>query len=369
VTADTESLSGTTGTTAAASPKSYTGFSENTGHADRIASGTITGDGSLVLKLYYDWDTFTVSFASNGGSSVSSITGVRYGTTVSEPTKPTRAGYTFDGWYADSGLTEAWSFTSDTVTETKRLYASWSADSHTLSFHANGGSGTMDPQTVKTDEEITLRGNSFTREGYSFAGWAESSGGSTVYADEASYTMGTADAGLYAVWIPYGVGINGPAGGWIFYDKGSYSDGWRYLEAAPYGWYDGGDDPRVQWGGNGTTVGGTSTAVGTGEANTEAIVAKLGAGTYAAKACAEYSTTVNGVVYDDWFLPSKDELNLIYENLHLQGLGELSSDFYWSSSELSSYYAWFQYFSNGHQSYNVKNYEFRVLRVRAVRSF
>ncbi len=74
----------------------------------------------------------------------------------------------------------------------------------------------------------------------------------------------------------YVVGDTGPSGGLIFYDKGSYSDGWQYLEAAPYGWYNGGADPRVQWGAQGLNYtvipSATNTAVGTGEVNTVNIV-------------------------------------------------------------------------------------------------
>jgi len=161
------------------------------------------------------------------------------------------------------------------------------------------------------------------------------------------------------------VGSPGEAGGLVFYDKGSYSDGWRYLEAAPYGWNNGGDDPSIEWGGYGTMVGGTSTGIGSGKGNTDTIVAELGEGSYAAKTCADYTVTVDGVDYDDWFLPSKDELNQMYQNLYLQGKGGFSSDYYWSSSEASSSHAWKQNFTNGYQYGNVKYYGNRVRAVRA----
>jgi hypothetical protein len=172
------------------------------------------------------------------------------------------------------------------------------------------------------------------------------------------------------------VGTRGPAGGWIFYDDEADGvddiPGYRYLEAAPYGWYNGGDDPRIQWGVYGYTVkpSATATGVGTGKTNTENIVSFHdsldNAESVAAKVCAEYSVTVNGTVYDDWFLPSKGELNLIYENLHLQGVGRYSSDYYWSSSESSCGDAWKQYFNNGSQSNYSKG---NVYPVRAVRAF
>ena len=62
--ADTDNLTGTTGETVTATPKTYTGFTENTTHPDRVPSGTVLADGSLVLKLYYDRNTYTVSFNS-----------------------------------------------------------------------------------------------------------------------------------------------------------------------------------------------------------------------------------------------------------------------------------------------------------------
>ena len=76
-------------------------------------------------------------------------------------------------------------------------------------------------------------------------------------------------------------------------------------------------------------TGATGTAIGTGQANTTAIVTTQGAGSYAAQLCNDL--TVGG--YNDWFLPSKDELDLMYENLYLQEVGGFTDDYYWSSSE------------------------------------
>ena len=135
---------------------------------------------------------------------------------------------------------------------------------------------------------------------------------------------------------PYTIGETGPAGGMIFYDKGSYSDGWRWLEAAPSD-----QSTGIQWyNGTYTTTGATATAIGTGEANTQAIVASQDIGSYAAELCADL--TLGG--YRDWFLPSKDELNLMYVNLKVQGRGGFASAWYWSSSEGNFSYAWAQDF-------------------------
>jgi hypothetical protein len=144
------------------------------------------------------------------------------------------------------------------------------------------------------------------------------------------------------------VGETGPAGGIIFYDKGRVSDGWRYLEAAPK------DQSTniVWWNGSYKDIR-TDTAVGTGKANTDAIIAAQGSGNYAASICK--NLTLGG--YSDWFLPSKDELGLMYTNLKKAGLGGFSGSWLWSSSQYNNFYAWYQNFSVGkrlqqeHQSF------------------
>ncbi|MDD3671526.1 MAG: DUF1566 domain-containing protein, partial [Sphaerochaetaceae bacterium] len=77
----------------------------------------------------------------------------------------------------------------------------------------------------------------------------------------------------------------------------------------------------------------------------------------------------DGVTYDDWFLPSKDELMLYYDLNHNLGgnYQEVFSEsgYYWSSSEYSGYYAWLQNFRNGGQNANSRDLEFRVIPVRA----
>lgn len=178
--------------------------------------------------------------------------------------------------------------------------------------------------------------------------------------DGATYGAWSAVFGFDVTMRVYEIGETGPAGGIVFYDKGSYSDGWRYLEAAPSDIDVSGDYTHV-WGGYGTSVGGTGTA------NTQAIVAAYGTsdpynhtGNYAARLCDLYS--YGG--YDDWFLPSKDELNQMY--VQKGGIGGFASDYYLSSSEYSSSSAWDQSFGYGSQG----NYsKLGSRRVRAVRAF
>jgi len=121
----------------------------------------------------------------------------------------------------------------------------------------------------------------------------------------------------------YNIGDKGPAGGWIFHDKGVFTNGWRYLEAAPN------DVGPTQWGPL-RYIGGLSTAIGTGRANTQRIVPILSQNNDDGAALLSTSLNING--YTDWFLPSSDELNFMYVNLHRRGLGSFSSRRYWSSS-------------------------------------
>jgi uncharacterized repeat protein (TIGR02543 family) len=88
-------------------------------------------------------------------------------------------------------------------------------DSYTVSFDANGGTGTMSGQAIANNASADLTSNTITRTGYTFAGWATTSGGAVAYADGASYTMSEeADVTLYAQWTPnsYAVAFNGNSG-------------------------------------------------------------------------------------------------------------------------------------------------------------
>ena len=154
----------------------------------------------------------------------------------------------------------------------------------------------------------------------------------------------------------YEIGEAGPAGGIVFYVT---DNGLHGLEAAPMG------QGSAQWGCFGTKVGADGTAVGTGAQNTVDILLGCPTADIAADLADDY--TLNG--YDNWFLPSIDELNEMYVNLHLNGLGDFasSSDYYWSSSEYNSYAAFDQVFLFGDQFIVTK--EDDTLIVRPVRAF
>jgi TolB-like protein len=164
----------------------------------------------------------------------------------------------------------------------------------------------------------------------------------------------------------YKIGDTGPAGGIVFYDMGFTMNGWRYLEAAPA------DIPGVwQWGAVGTKVRGTSNGIGNGKQNTKIILEVLNQTGETMKA-AQVADSYEYGGFDDWFFPSKDELDLMYKNLKAKGLGGFQSGSYWTSSvndtKYSSYNTSYQNFSNGEK----KDDEDRAntsFYVRAIRQF
>ena len=162
----------------------------------------------------------------------------------------------------------------------------------------------------------------------------------------------------------------GPAGGCIFYDKGNDEGGWRYLEAAIEDI--GTHADTVVWATDLSATLVTGQAIGKGDNNTELIISALGedhnGGNYAAKKCADL--VAGG--FDDWFLPTKDELNEMYVNLHLQGFGGFADFNYWSSSESegSSDHAWMQVFADGYEGAQyASNKDDTDKIVRCIRAF
>ena len=178
-----------------------------------------------------------------------------------------------------------------------------------------------------------------------------------------------ADSGVITVVFPetdvkvFAIRDTGPSGvGIVFY----ITDGGLHgLEVAQ-------SDQSASWieGGStqGTANGNTGTAIGTGLANSNAIIAQTGHTGSAAQVCRNY----NGGGLTDWFLPSKDELNAIWDNLvnngtgSNSGVGGFTDGVYWSSSEYDSLDAWNQGFYHGVQGHNYKG---NYVWVRAVRAF
>jgi uncharacterized protein (TIGR02145 family) len=153
------------------------------------------------------------------------------------------------------------------------------------------------------------------------------------------------------------------AGGIVFYVDGTGQHG---MVAAEYDQVTG-----TAWAPNGygdTSIP-TYSEFGKGDLSTQSIVSISGAGNYAAGICD--ALVLNG--YSDWFLPTKDELNVLYQNLGSLGIGNFSSDLYWSSTQGPTYqFAYNQRLTDGITSSSSKysgSCVFSCIRIRAVRKF
>ena len=142
-------------------------------------------------------------------------------------------------------------------------------------------------------------------------------------------------------------------GGIVFYLDGSGGG----LIAAPTD-----QSTWAEWGCYGTTTGADGEAIGTGASNTTAILSGCASAGTAAEICANLTLGE----YSDWFLPSKDELNLMRENIGQGNIGSFGNDYYWSSTEIDHQLAWEQRFGDGGQ---LDFYKDDQVSVRAVRAF
>ncbi len=125
----------------------------------------------------------------------------------------------------------------------------------------------------------------------------------------------------------YAIGDIGPGGGVVFYDKGYESDGWQCMEAYPLGNANG----AACWGCVGVDLpGASSSSIGDGLSNTLDMLAGCANETTAASRTADFEN--NG--YQDWFVPSKDELDAFYGNI--MNVGLLPGGFLYEGTPVSS---------------------------------
>ena len=113
-----------------------------------------------------------------------------------------KTGYTFYGWSETSGGTVKYDDGANYKMETSddTLYAVWSKNVHVVKFVDESGTGTMPNQSITEGDSAPLTKITFTKSGYSFAGWSTTSGGTVEFKDGENYLMGTSDVELFAIW-------------------------------------------------------------------------------------------------------------------------------------------------------------------------
>lgn len=167
-----------------------------------VYSGTRSASGYYTVpSVPYN----TYSFNANGGTgapgSVTKVGGVDF---TFPSGKPTRTGYTFNGWYNSSinngTVYQPGQTVSGLPDQSITWYARWTANTYTVKYNANGGSGAPGQQTKTYGVTLTLSSTKPTRTNYAFKGWGTSAGSTTVaYAAGGSYTA-NASVTLYAIW-------------------------------------------------------------------------------------------------------------------------------------------------------------------------
>ena len=182
-------------------------------YTDEDSVLNLAPENGAIVTLYAVWTphTYMVSYDANGGTGRTASSSHTY-----DEAKPltangfTRVGYTFAGWAteADGGIvyTDEKSMVNLASEDgaTVNLYAVWAPHTYTVSYNANGGTGSTAPGSHTYDAAAPLAANRFTKTGYTFAGWAASADGAIVYMDEESiFNLRSEDGAtvtLYAVW-------------------------------------------------------------------------------------------------------------------------------------------------------------------------
>ena len=166
---------------------------------DIIRAGTMYASTTFTVPALA---SYTVAYNANGGSGAPSSQTKWYGKSLTlSSTKPTRTGYTFQGWAtsASGGVAYA-AGASYTANAGATLYAIWKANTYTVSYNANGGTNAPPNQTKTYGVALTLSSTKPTRANYNFKGWGTSASATTVsYAAGANYTANAAVT-LYAIW-------------------------------------------------------------------------------------------------------------------------------------------------------------------------
>lgn len=180
----------------------YTGKTEG----DKISSDTLVNPNVKTFYARWGRHKYTINYVLNSGTN-NSANPSKYMITDEVILKnPTRKGAVFLGWYKESTFKTKVTTIKKGTTGNKTFYARWAAAKYSVTYVANGGTGTMAKSTgFKYGKEYTLRANTFKRKGFKFVSWnTKKDGSGTSYANQAkvknlTYKNG-ANVNLYARW-------------------------------------------------------------------------------------------------------------------------------------------------------------------------
>ena len=187
---------------------SFAGWSTTSDETFEYTDGASYTMGSSDVTLYAIWTqnaSHTITFDKNDESAEGEMKAQTIEDGLSAAlTKNAfkKTGYTFYGWSETSGGTVKYDDGANYKMETSddTLYAVWSKNVHVVKFVDESGTGTMPNQSITEGDSAPLTKITFTKSGYSFAGWSTTSGGTVEFKDGENYLMGTSDVELFAIW-------------------------------------------------------------------------------------------------------------------------------------------------------------------------
>ena len=173
-------------------------FNNGSSKTSDLTLGT-TNKGKMYDYPNSQWTAYTydvkVTFNANGYGTAPTAKTVLKGAKVSAPTEPTATGYTFGGWYKESGCTNAWNFTTDVVNEDITLYAKWTEKTYAVTISAGNG-GTVSPSGSQTIGQVTKTTVTATaNDNYEFANWTATGGVVVANTTSAATTITATAAG------------------------------------------------------------------------------------------------------------------------------------------------------------------------------
>lgn len=179
----------------------FRGFTYHDSHKDTIASGTITSETEIItLKLYYSRNSYDAKWYNYDTSSLVTTTQFKYQEKITAPdADAVREGYKFNGWNIGNVTMPV-----DGISFNGKDHGNWTANTYTVVFNSNGGTGNMANQTFTYDKKAALSKVGFSREGWTFEGWnTKANGSGTAYHDqeEVQNLAATGSVTLYAQWI------------------------------------------------------------------------------------------------------------------------------------------------------------------------
>ncbi|MGI6781999.1 MAG: InlB B-repeat-containing protein [Acholeplasmataceae bacterium] len=196
------------------------GGAKKYGNGESVKNLTSVKDGEVTLYAVWTANTYTVNFSANGGTG--SMTAQSFTYDVAQNLKLNgfnKTGYTFANWKLDTTTySDGQKVSNLTTSGSVTLVAQWTPNNYSVLFNNNGGSGEMTAQPYVYDVTQALKENTFTKEGYTFSGWATTQGGGVAHPDKAPVKNLTSvkdgEVTLYAVWTPnnYSVLFNNNGG-------------------------------------------------------------------------------------------------------------------------------------------------------------